>query len=105
MYQKVAKLLAGRTQEGQLQNNELRGCISPRHQGVDWINCAHYRGGFVPTNVMEIGVCTRRGKYIDRYARQAAALTEDYYSLVIFKTDRQAFFKKPILTIKFCFTN
>jgi hypothetical protein len=38
---------------------------------------------------MELGVCTRRGKYIDRYARQAAALTGDYYSFVIFKRERE----------------
>jgi hypothetical protein len=40
---KVCKTAGERTQEGQLQNNNLKGCISPRHQGVDWINCAHYR--------------------------------------------------------------
>jgi hypothetical protein len=37
----------------------------------------------VPTNVMELWVCIMLGKYIDPYARRSAALTGDYYSLVI----------------------
>jgi hypothetical protein len=40
---KSCKTVGEITHEGQLRNNKLRGYISPRHQGVDWINCAYYR--------------------------------------------------------------